>query len=854
LTEAGFDVEVLEATDRPGGLIRTVRTPRGIVEQAADAFVWSERVAGLFRSIGLAPTFAMPPARRRFVFRGGRPRRWPLTASETMRMIARRTTLGLTGGAAPGRNESVSDWADRTLGRPAREWLVGPALQGVYGASADRLSAMAVLGSADRTLVRRLRASALAAPADGMEALIERLEGVLRQRGVTFTYATNVAAVDPLVPTVVCTGARSAGRLVSPHAPVLGAALSSMARTSLVATTACWRFGRRCPICRPGSRLPETTLAGSASRSSSTPLTPRSTPSRDAGAERAMRCRVMAMTPRPLVVLGAAAVLAGACASPPGEPLRVADMPAIDTAAVLADIRRLSSDEFAGRAPGTKGEQLTVDYLVERFKAADIEPGNPDGTWTQRFQLVSITPTEPSNLSVRRAGRTLSFKPHDQVVAFSPRVTDRASVENSEMVFVGYGVQAPEFLWDDFKGLDVKGKTLVVLVNDPPVPVEPARLDELNPKVFGGSAMTYYGRWTYKYEKASELGAAAVFIVHETGPAGYGFNVVQGFGRERFDLITPDKNMNRPAVQGWLSLEAASALLKTAGHDLPALKAQARTRDFRPVALGATASMSFRQTLRTIETQNVIGKITGSDPVLRNEYVVYTAHWDHLGVGTPVDGDAIYNGASDNASGTAMLIAIGRAFRAVRPAPKRTILLAAVAAEESGLLGSGYYASFPLYPLEKTLAAINMDGINIWGRTRDVTIIGLGASDLDNYAREAANEQGRVLSPDPEPEKGFYYRSDHFNFAKAGVPALFPDAGIDFIGRPPEYGRQMRDEYTAKDYHQPSDEVKDWWDLAGAAEDGMLLFAVGYRVANADRYPAWSVGNEFRATRERSLK
>ena len=548
-----------------------------------------------------------------------------------------------------------------------------------------------------------------------------------------------------------------------------------------------------------------------------------------------------------------AVVLAAACSqAPPPAALKVAEMPALDNATILADIKQLSSDEFEGRAPGTKGEELSVNFIVDRFKTAGVEPGNSDGRWTQKVPLVGITPANMSPLTVTRGGRTQSFRPHDQVVAFSPRVTDTVSIEKSEIVFVGYGVQAPEFEWDDFKGLDVKGKTLIVLVNDPPIPLDPAKPDALNPKIFGGNAMTYYGRWTYKYDKASELGAAAAFIVHETGPAGYGFNVVQGFGGERFDLVTPDGNMSK-AVQGWLSLESATALLKASGQDLAALKAQSKTREFRPVPLGATASMSFQQTRRTIDSQNVIGKIAGSDPGLRNEYVVYMAHWDHLGIGTAVNGDTIYNGARDNASGVALMLELARAFKKVQPAPKRTILFAAVTGEESGLLGSAYYTAFPLYPLTKTLAAINLDAVNVWGRTTDVTIVGLGASDLDTYAREAAAEQTRVLRPDAEPEKGFYYRSDHFNFAKAGVPALNPGEGSEFVGRPAGYADEKRKEWTSTDYHSPSDEVKDWWDLSGAIEDGRLFFAVGYRVANADRFPEWSVGNEFRGIREKSL-
>jgi Zn-dependent M28 family amino/carboxypeptidase len=546
--------------------------------------------------------------------------------------------------------------------------------------------------------------------------------------------------------------------------------------------------------------------------------------------------------------------LAWACApAGPPKPLALAELPDINAETLLGDIKTLSADAYGGRAPGSPGEALTVTYLSQQFRAAGIEPAAADGTYVQKVPLVSITPTTVSPLVVAKAGASRSFKVKDEVVGFSPRVTEAAAIRDSELVFVGYGVQAPELAWDDYRGIDVNGKTLVVLVNDPPVP-DVANPTALDPKVFGGRAMTYYGRWTYKYEKAAELGAAAVFIVHETEPAGYPFSVVQGFGGERFDLVTPDKNMTQPAVQGWLSLDAAKALLKMAGQDYDALKAQARTRTFTPVALGLRASMSIAQATKTLESANVVGKITGSDVVLKNEAVVYTAHWDHLGVADPVDGDTIYNGALDNASGTALLLELARAFKRVTPAPKRTIIFAAVTAEESGLLGSEFYARSPAIPLAKTLANINIDGINIWGRTKDLSVIGLGASALDDYAREAAAEQGRVLRPDAEPEKGFYYRSDHFNFAKMGVPAFFPDAGVDFIGQPPTYGQEKRDEYTNRFYHQPSDDVKSWWNLAGAAEDGKLLFAMGYRVANAATYPEWAPGNEFRSIRERQLR
>jgi Zn-dependent M28 family amino/carboxypeptidase len=576
-------------------------------------------------------------------------------------------------------------------------------------------------------------------------------------------------------------------------------------------------------------------------------------PALTAVSSRRVRAYTAAMRTR-IAVLAVAALplVAWSCSSTPPGPLAVKDMPAINTNAVLDDIRKLSSDEFEGRQPGTKGEQLTVSYVTDRFKDAGAEPGNPDGSWTQQVPLVGLNPAKFSPLTLKKGGQTLSFKQPDDVIAFTQRVTDAIAVKDSDVIFAGYGVQAPEYNWDDFKGVDVKGKTIIVLVNDPPVP-DPANPSQLDPKTFGGKAMTLYGRWTYKYDKAAELGAAAIFIVHETPFAGYGWNVVQGFGGERFDLVTPDKNMGRAAIQGWITQDAATKIFKAAGLDFATLKKQAGTRDFTPVPLKMAASMSFSQTLRTVESHNVIAKITGADPQLKNEYVIYTAHWDHLGVGTPVNGDNIYNGARDNASGTAMLIEFAREFKKVQPAPKRTIVFLAVTSEEQGLLGSEYYSKFPLYPLNKTLAEINMDEINVWGKTSDITVIGLGQSDLDDYAKTAAAEQGRTLTPDAEPEKGLYYRSDHYNFAKAGVPAFDPDSGLHFVGKPDNYGQQKRDEWTEKDYHQPSDQIKDWWDLSGAAEDGQLLFAIGYRVANADSFPQWKPGSEFKAARDKSM-
>jgi Zn-dependent M28 family amino/carboxypeptidase len=546
------------------------------------------------------------------------------------------------------------------------------------------------------------------------------------------------------------------------------------------------------------------------------------------------------------------ALAAASCSAAPPKPLSVAEMPAINTDAVLRDVKTLSSNEFQGRAPGTKGEALTVQYLEDQFKAAGAEPGNPDGSWTQKVPMVGLTPEFDGPLTVKKGGTTLIFKVHDDFVPFSQQVTDQVTLANSDMIFVGYGVQAPEFNWDDFKGVDVKGKTIVVLVNDPQVTLPNST--ELDPKMFGGKAMTYYGRWTYKYEKAAELGAAACIIVHQTEYAGYPFNVVQGFGGERFDLVTPDKNMGKAKIESWISLDAATKLFAAAGLDFKALAARAATRDFKPVPLGMTASFSLKQKMRTVDSENVVAKITGADPTLKTEYVVYTAHWDHFGIGAPVNGDPIYHGARDNASGTAMLLEFAREFKKVQPAPKRTMLFIADTGEEQGLLGSAYYATFPLYPLNQTLADINMDEVNVWGRTKDYTVIGLGASDLDDYLRDAAAEQGRTLRPDSEPEKGFYYRSDHFSFAKVGVPAMHTDSGVDFPGKSPAYGQEKRDEWTTKFYHQPTDTVQPWWDLSGAAEDGRLLFAVGYRVANAATFPEWKPGNEFKATRDKMMK
>ena len=551
---------------------------------------------------------------------------------------------------------------------------------------------------------------------------------------------------------------------------------------------------------------------------------------------------------RALVLL--AACLA-ACNQSTGPNLRPA-LDSISGDSMLKNIRVLASDEFEGRAPASPGEEKTIQFLVQQFTAMGLQPGNPDGTYIQKVPLVGVSSQAES--SITAGGKKMDLKSRDSFLAISRRFTDTVKVANTDVVFVGYGVVAPEYGWDDYKGLDVKGKTILMLVNDPPVadPNDPSKLDE---KTFRGKAMTYYGRWTYKYEIASEKGAAAAIIVHETGPAGYPFSVVRdSWGQENFEIQRKDGNVGRVAVEGWIPFDQAAELCRLGGQDLAALKKAAATKDFKPVVLNAKASFTVKNKIREVNSRNVIGKLDGSDPQLKNEYVVYTAHWDHLGRDTSLKGDQIFNGALDNASGTAALLEIAKAYTMLPAKPKRTMLFISVTGEEQGLLGAAYYAQNPLYPLNKTLAEINMDGMNTYGRTKDMEIVGLGNSTLDDVAQTVAASQRRVLKPDSEPEKGFYFRSDHFEFAKLGVPALDPGSGTDYIGKPAGWGQQKRDEYTAKDYHKPSDEVKPDWDMSGAVEDAQLLFQVGFQVAQGTVWPEWKPGVEFKAKRDAMLK
>ncbi|MCE2514103.1 MAG: M28 family peptidase [Acidobacteria bacterium] len=512
--------------------------------------------------------------------------------------------------------------------------------------------------------------------------------------------------------------------------------------------------------------------------------------------------------------------------------------PGIGAETLLAATETLASDEFEGRAPGSEGETKTVAYLTEQFSALGLTPGNPDGTWVQQVPLVGITPLPGDRLVVTAGGESRTLEPAADYVASTKHVVDEVSVSDAEFVFVGYGARAPEYDWDDFGDADLSGKILLFLVNDPP-------LDD----IFGGPAMTYYGRWTYKHEIAAELGAAGSFVIHETGPAGYPWGVVGSTPyAEAFDLVAADDNLSRATVEGWVQRATAEMLFEMAGLDFETAKQQAAERAFQPVPLGVTGSLRVRNELRRIDSQNVVARIEGSGAP--DEVVMYVAHWDHMGVDPSLEGDQIFNGAADNATGTAGLIEIARAFREAPEPPRRSILFLAVTAEEQGLLGSRHYGENPLYPAGQTVAALNMDVLNQWGRTRDLTIVGMGQSGLDAVAAEVAAGLGRTLAPDPEPEKGFYYRSDHFSFAKAGIPAFYADPGVEYLDKPEGYGIEKRAEYNANDYHQVSDEVKPDWDLSGALEDLTFLYRMGARLADGDEWPAWSETSEFRAIRE----
>jgi Zn-dependent M28 family amino/carboxypeptidase len=524
---------------------------------------------------------------------------------------------------------------------------------------------------------------------------------------------------------------------------------------------------------------------------------------------------------------------------------------AITPDGLLAHIKVLASDEFEGRAPGSKGEELSVKYITDQFKKIGLKPGNPDGTYTQEVPLAGIK-SEP-RMSFVIGDKTMDLKYPDDFVASSARLQPDIKVEKSDLVFVGYGVVAPEYGWDDYKNVDVKGKTLLMLIGDPPVPdpKDPSKLDD---KMFKGKAMTYYGRWTYKYEIAAQKGAAAAIIIHETEPAAYPWQVVKSsWGKENCELDNPNKNMDAVSARSWITLDVTKKLFADSGKDFDGLKKSAITRDFRPVVLNAKANIEIKQQIRSFKSHNVIGKLEGSDPKLNSEDVIYTAHWDHLGRHPELQGDQIFNGAIDNASGVASVIELAAAFTKVNPAPKRSLLFMATTAEEAGLLGAKFYAEHPLYPLEKTLADINLDSMNVWGKARDIEDLSLGFSTLDDLLAAAAKQQGRSAIPDSRPDKGKIYRADNFEFSKVGLPSLYIGKGEHLLSRS-ETAPLRSDEFDSTDYHQVTDDVRSDWDLSGCVQDVQLLFEVGYEVANGDKFPEWKPSSEFKSKRDSMLK
>lgn len=508
----------------------------------------------------------------------------------------------------------------------------------------------------------------------------------------------------------------------------------------------------------------------------------------------------------------------------------------VNQATIGKHLERLSSDEFMGRMPFTEGEVKTVNYLKDEFSKLGLEPGNGKSFY-QDVPLIEITSSVSDKMIISGRNGDFNLSYFDDFVASTTNPLEEVNLKNSELVFAGYGIVAPEYGWNDYEGIDWKGKTAVVLVNDPGFKSGDSTL-------FKGNEMTYYGRWTYKYEEAGRQGAAGVIIIHETIPASYGWNVIQSSN------TGPQLNLssNTPVtdIQGWITYDSANKLFEASNTEIKDYKKLAGNKDFRPVPLGLKASVKIRNTIKRDISKNVIAILPGTD--LKDEYIIYSAHWDHFGIGKPVNGDSIYNGAADNASGTAALLAIAETFKK-GIVPKRSLVFIAVTAEEQGLLGSAYYAEHPIFSPNKTVANINMDGVLSPGRMKDLTIISYGHSEMDDYAKVAAENQGRLAIKNPTPEKGNFFRSDHFNFAKIGIPPLYAKGLFEHEEKGIEYAKKMEDDYRKNRYHQPSDEYYQGLDLSGIQMDLQLYYEVGLRLANESYYPKWHDTSEFYSAR-----
>lgn len=509
--------------------------------------------------------------------------------------------------------------------------------------------------------------------------------------------------------------------------------------------------------------------------------------------------------------------------------------------ALAAHVATLSSDEFGGRAPGTRGEELTVEYLTNAFKEAGLSPANGD-SYTQQVPLVSIETLDAPKMHLVKDGRTLTLDYRTEMVVWTRREQQVTELHESEMVFVGYGINAPERGWNDYEGIDVKGKTVVMLINDPGFATQ-------DPALFDGNAMTYYGRWDYKFDEAARQGAAGAIMIHDTLPAAYPWATVDSsWTGPQFDMVRANKGSDLAEAEAWITTAAADKLFMAAGKSRGALTKAAEKPGFKAVPLGIKANTFFRSRVNHVTSRNVAAMIEGSEKP--EEVFIYLAHWDHIGTDTTQEGDGIYNGALDNATGTGGLVELARAF-ASGPKPKRSIMFLAVTAEEQGLLGSAFYAANPLVPLRNTVGGLNMDGLNYFGPTSDVTVTGLGNSELDDYLNKAATAQDRVLVPDAEPEKGYFFRSDHFELSKLGVPTIYPNAGTIHREFGKEYVDAKRADYLANRYHKPSDEMTDDWDLTGAVEDLNLYYATGRMLVDSSDWPNWKEGSAFKAMRDK---